>query len=357
LPRAPILALAGVLAALAALPATAAAQDDDRVNVRVGMGDQNIAMFDNADFQALEMRQVRYFMKWNIMEDKDARLQARAYIKRAIDDGYRPLIHLSTDDFTPKQAKRPSVSEYNKNVNRIVRYFRKLGVRDFGAWNEANHSTQPTFDSPNHAALYFKDMWEAVRKTCTMRSCRVVALDLLDQGGVERYIKSFYDRLDRLGGNWTNRARFVGVHNYSDVNRFRNRGLGGIIDEVERHQRDPVFWLTETGGQVGSTGPDGDFFCDPNETDPNDPNSRKSREAFQVKALNWLFKQAETYERFIDRVYLYNWTGQDCKLGPDSRSGGFRSVFDAGLIRSPENPTTRPGYDVVKKAMDEEFKR
>jgi hypothetical protein len=321
------------------------------------MGDQNIEMFNNPDFQALEMRQVRYFMKWNIMEDQDERLRARAYIKRAIADGYRPLIHLSTDDFTPKQAKRPSVREYNANVNRIVRYFRKLGVRDFGAWNEANHSTQPTFDSPNHAALYFKDMWEAVRSTCTMRSCRVVALDVLDQGGVERYIKRFYDRLDRLGGNWTNRARFVGIHNYSDVNRFRNRGLSGIIREVRRNQRNPVFWLTETGGQVGSTGPDGDFYCDPNETNPNHPNSRQSREAHQTKALNWLFGQAATYERHIARIYLYNWTGQDCRIGPDSRSGGFRSVFDAGLIRSLENPTTRPGYDVVKRAMEEKVKR
>ncbi|MCP9488403.1 MAG: hypothetical protein MSC31_00840 [Solirubrobacteraceae bacterium MAG38_C4-C5] len=357
MPRAPILALAGVLAALAALPATAAAQDDDRVNVRVGMGDQNIEMFDNPDFQALEMRQVRYFMKWDIMEDETQRLAARAYIKKAIAEDYRPLIHLSTNNFESKKAERPSIAEYNRNVNRVVRYFRKLGVRDFGTWNEANHSTQPTFDSPNHAALYFKDMWEAVRSTCTMRSCRVVALDVLDQGGVERYIARFYNRLDRLGGQWTNRARFVGVHNYSDVNRFRNRGLGGIIDEVERHQRDPVFWLTETGGQVGSTGPDGDFFCDPNETDRSDPNSKTQRERFQVKALNWLFKQAETYERFIDRVYLYNWQGEDCRLGEDTRNGGQRTVFDAGLIRSSQDPTTRPGYDVVKEAMDEEFKR
>jgi len=357
LPRAPILALAGVLAALAALPAAAAAQDDDRVNVRVGMGDQNIAMFDNPDFQALEMRQVRYFVPWNLMGDKAKRLEARAYIMRAIKDGYRPLVHVSTDDFTPEQAKRPSVSEFNASANRLVRYFRKLGVRDFGTWNEANHNTQPVHDSPNHAALFFKEMWEAVRSTCTMRSCRVVALDLLDQPGSERYVARFYNRLDRLGGQWTNRARFVGVHNYSDVNRFRNRGLGGFIDEVERHQRDPVFWLTETGGVVGQTGPDGDFFCDPNETDQSDENSRTQRERHQVKALSWLFRQAETYDRSIDRVYLYNWTGEDCRLGPDARNGGQRTVFDAGLIRSVQNPTTRPGYDVVKKAMDEEFKR
>ncbi|MEJ7781235.1 MAG: hypothetical protein WKF99_01605 [Solirubrobacteraceae bacterium] len=354
--RAPILALAGVLAALAALPATAAAQDDDRVNVRVGMGDQNIQMFDDPSFEALEMRQVRFFMRWDIMDEREERLRARAYIEKAIDGGYRPLIHLSTNDFRSKQAELPSIAEFNKNVNRIVPYFRKLGVRDFGTWNEANHATQPTFDSPNHAALYFKDMWQAVRKTCTMRSCRVVALDVLDQGGVERYIARFYNRLDRLGGNWTNRARFVGVHNYSDVNRFRNRGLGGIIDEVERHQRDPVFWLTETGGQVGSTGPDGDFWCDPDETDSGDPNSRRSREAFQAKALKWLFRQAETYDRDIDRVYLYNLYGTDCATGPDGQ-GGIRTIFDAGLLRSLQNPSTRPGFDVVKRAMDEEFKR
>lgn len=352
--RAPILALAGVLVALAALPATAAAQD--RVNVRVGMGDQNINMFDEPNFKALDMRQVRFFMRWDIMEHKDERLRARAYIKKAMAEDYRPLIHLSTNNYESKKAERPSVAEYNKAVNRIVRYFRKLGVRDFGVWNEANHKTQPTWDTPSHAALYFKDMWEAVRSTCTMRSCRVVALDVLDQSGVERYIERFYDRTDRLGRTWTNRARFVGVHNYSDVNRFRNRGLGGIIDEVQRHQRDPVFWLTETGGVVGQTGPDGDFWCDPTETDINDPNHPVQRERFQVKALNWLFKQAETYERYIDRIYLYNWYGTNCATGPDGK-GGIRTIFDAGLIRSENSPIPRPGYNVVKEAMDEEFKR
>lgn len=354
MPRAPILALAAVLAALAALPATAAAQDDDRVDVRVGMGDQNIAMFNDPSFKALEMRQVRYFVRWDIMEEADERLEARAYIKRAIADGYRPLLHLSTNNFRPKEAERPSVAEYNSNVNRLVRYFRKLGVRDFGTWNEANHSTQPTFDSPSHAALYFKDMWEAVRSTCTMRSCRVVALDVLDQNGSVSYIRRFYNRLDRLGGNWTDRARFVGVHNYTDVNRFRNRGLGGIIDEVEDNQRDPVIWLTETGGQVGSTS----FDCDPDETNADAADSVESRERHQVKALNWLFRQAETYERSIDRVYLYNWFGQDCLQIQDEQSGERENAFDAGLVRSVEKfDQTRPGYDVVKRAMEEEFKR
>jgi hypothetical protein len=155
-----------------------------------------------------------------------------------------------------------------------------------------------------------------------------------------------------MGGKWTNRARFVGVHNYSDVNRFRNRGLGGIIAEVQRHQRDPVFWLTETGGVVGSTGPDGDYWCDPTETDSEDPSSRPQRERIQVKALNWLFGQAETYERYIDRVYLYSWYGTDCATFPDS-DGGIRNMFDASLIRSAQNFSTRSGYGVVKRAMDE----
>lgn len=32
-------------------------------------------------------------------------------------------------------------------------------------------------------------------------------------------------------------------------------------------------------------------------------------------------------------------------------------MFDAGLIRSAQNFSTRSGYGVVKRAMDEEFKR
>ena len=36
----------------------------------------------------------------------------------------------------------------------LVRRYRPLGVREWGAWNEVNHKTQPTWKSPKRAAQF-----------------------------------------------------------------------------------------------------------------------------------------------------------------------------------------------------------
>jgi hypothetical protein len=81
-------------------------------------------------------------------------------------------------------------------------------VRDFGSWDEANHASQPTWDSPSSAALFFREMYRTVRWHC--RTCGVVALDVLDQVWVERYMASFYRR---LSSTYRRRATIVGIHN------------------------------------------------------------------------------------------------------------------------------------------------
>jgi hypothetical protein len=316
------------------------------------MGDQNLATFDQQAFKDLEFRQARYFLPWNVMDDEDQRLKARDWVLKARSQGMRPLIHLSTDNFNPKKAERPSVKRYGREARRIVTYFRALGVRDFGAWNEVNHKTQPTYNSPSHAALYFVEMYKAVhfnkKKSvkCSTRSCRVVALDVLDQPGAERYIARFYKR---LSPTYERRARFVGIHNYSDVNRFSNRGTGSLIKAVRKEAKNTRFWLTETGGLVAFGKENGAFACN-----PDSPASVRSNEARQKKALEWLFKQAKTYRRYVDRIYLYNWQGIDCKTSKAS-DGTRYNMFDAGLVRL--DGSKRPAYDVVKKNLENNFQR
>ena len=58
------------------------------------------------------------------------------------------------------------------------------------------------------------------------RSCAVVALDVLDQAGVERYMRSFYRH---LSATYRRRATLVGIHNYGDVNRKRTTFTRNII--------------------------------------------------------------------------------------------------------------------------------
>ncbi len=50
-----------------------------------------------------------------------------------------------------------------------------------------------------------------------------MALDVLDQPGVQRYMRSFYRH---LSPTYRRRATIVGIHNYGDVNHRRNRYTG-----------------------------------------------------------------------------------------------------------------------------------
>jgi hypothetical protein len=342
-------ALCSTLAATAlagAAPAPAAAAPD----IRVGVGDQSIAMFDHAEFKELDLRQVRYFVPWNVMGETEQRHRMRAYVKKARSEGMRPLIHVSTTTFDEKKAPRPSVARYRKDVGRLVRYLRGLGVRDFGTFNEANHKTQPTWDSPNHAALFFQEMYRAVHERCSTRSCRVVALDVLDQPGVERYIRRFYDRL--RSRTWQRRAKFVGIHNYSDVNRDSRTRTRGIIKEVRRHNRGARFWFTETGGLVGFGK---NFPCD-----PSSPASLERAEKRAADAVGNVFDLARTYRSSgVQRIYLYNWFGNDCAPNDRTelagRASDERAGFDAGLVR--QDGTPRPGLSEVRRALRGSFSR
>jgi hypothetical protein len=273
-------------------------------------------MFGQDAFTALKLKRVRYFIPWNAMDDRGRRLQARAFVKEARAKHMQVLLHLSTDDFTSKKAKLPSVRAYRTQVRRMVRYFRALGVREFGTWNEANHASQPTYRSPARAADFFREMYRAVKGRC--RSCAVVALDALDQRGVERYMTRFYQH---LSSTYRRRATIIGLHNYGDVNRRRTTYTRSMIKVAHRYNPRSRIWLTETGGLVklGSSFP-----------------FSETRAAHRIDTLFSLVRRYRTSG--IDRVYLYNWTG----VGRDAR-------FDAGLV--DENGVPRKGYTTLRKHL------
>jgi hypothetical protein len=295
-----------ILVALSAAPAEAAS----RYSVRVGIGDQNAAMFSHPGFRALKVKRVRYFIPWNAMRQTHERLRAREYVLAARRAGARVLMHISSDDLRRKKAKLPSKTRYRRDVTRLIKYFRKLGVREWGSRNEANHDSQPTWRSPSRAAWEFK----TVRRAC--RGCTVVALDVLDQRGVERYMRRFYRAL----GSYRRFARIVGIHNYSSVNRKRTKPTGSIIRTARRYNRRTKFWFTETGGVAAFS------------------RAFPYNEARQASRLKFMFSLTRKYRRHIDRLYSYNWTGAP---------RGAR--FDAGLTRA--DGSLRPAYDVFRREM------
>jgi hypothetical protein len=301
------------LAIAALLPASPASA---RSSIRVGVADQSPRMFESPDYQRLQLKRTRYFVASDVMQDATERAKATAFVQAARAAGVSTLVHLSTTDLRSKRGTVVSASAYRRNAGRIVSYFRKLGVRDFGAWNEVNHKTQETWNRIGNAVSYFKSMYTAVKRRC--RSCAVVGLDLLDQAGVDRYMRSFYAR---LSPTWRKRLKVVGIHNYSDVNRNRSTGTRTIITTARRYNRATKFWFTETGALASFRG------------------SFPYSESRQAKRMANMFKLASRFKsRGVQRVYEYNW------FGVENGDCGRSCLFDAGLVDPSGTP--RPAYNV-----------
>ena len=290
--------------------------------IRVGVADQSPAMFASPDFRALNIKRTRYFVPADVMQDAAELARARAFVTAARAAGVSTLLHISTTDLRSKRGPVVSTSTYKRNVARIVAEFRKLGVKDFGAWNEVNHKTQETWNKVGNAASYFKSMYSAVKSRCS--SCNVVGLDVLDQSGVENYIKSFYRR---LSSTWRARLKVVGIHNYADVNRSRTSGTKKIITTVRKYNKRTKFWFTETGALASFRG------------------SFRYSESRQASRMKNMFSLATRYRSLgVDRVYSYNWAG--IEDGPDCGAG---CLFDAGLVGPTGVP--RPVYGVFKSRL------
>src|SRR3954463_3245150 len=143
-----------------------------RIPIRVGIGDQSITMFDQPAFQRARFERVRYFVPWNIMDNPGQLTAATQFVAAARAHDFQVLLHVSTDNYTIRAARLPSVATYRSRVGRLVRYFRGLGGREFGTWNEANHASQPTYRTPTRAADFFREMYRMVKGSC--RTCAVV---------------------------------------------------------------------------------------------------------------------------------------------------------------------------------------
>lgn len=305
-----------IVLALLAIPASASA-----VNVRVGIGDQSAAMFANPNWQALHLKLARYFVEWNAISNPAELQEADTYVTAAKLHGVKVLMHISTDNIKVGTPKLPSLAAYRKDVGALIKRYKPLGVTDWGAWNEENHKTQPTSKSPRAAAQFYG----AMLTMC--KGCNVVALDVLDQRGVEAYIASFM----KYAGANAAKIKVVGIHNYSEVNRevgklqkYSNSypGTLRIIKAVQKVNKTAKFWYTETGGL---------------EKQGNDFPCSDSRAASRTQ---YMFTLAKRYAKYIQRLYTYNWTpSAECAV----------SDFDGGLINL--DGSVRPAYNVFKKNL------
>ena len=335
--RKSLLAVLALVAVIAAIPASASAA---KIPVAVGIGDQSPSIFSQPNFTKLKIKKVRYFIRWNAKDNAGELAAADAYINAAKAAKVRVLLHVSSDILLRaseakakglESAKLPSVAEYRDKVGFLIDRYGGKSI-DWGTWNEINHDSQPTWNNPKRAAQFFV----AMRSMC--KGCNIVAMDLLDQRGVGSYIKRWFRALKP---SQRRAAKVIGIHNYSDTNRYRQKRrpkgqmTSQIIRAVKRYNKRTKYYLTETGGlaKFGSSFPCG--------------SSKKSQSKAlkrQAKAIADMFSLVRRFRRQgVQRLYSYNYWGTDCT-----------SRFDAGLVRS--DGSERPAYRRVKKHI-KQFKR
>src|SRR3954462_64034 len=199
-----------LLAMLLLAPSSASAAS----RYKVGIGDQSATVFSDPLFKALKLKRIRYIVPWNWSTDAGLRTEVAGFLDTARAAGFEPFVHFTARRGCwtgarykqTKACKAPSNRAFKKSFTAFRKTFPTVKV--FGAWNEANHKSQPTYRTPKRAAGYYNTM----RSAC--RSCTIVALDLLDSSNLTSYYRSF--RRAAKG-----RPKLWGLHNYSDVNRRR----------------------------------------------------------------------------------------------------------------------------------------
>jgi hypothetical protein len=297
----PIVAL--LLCATFAAPAQA--------NFKVGIADQDGAMFDNPHFQALNISRVRYLVPYDWFKHSGQNAEVVGFMNRARAAGAEVLVHFTARRgcynnghySRSKKCRAPSVKTYTKAFKRFRATF--PGTNTIGVWNEGNHVSQPTYRKPKLAAKYFL----AARKACS--TCQLVAADVLDGSNMSSWLASFKRYSKNKGKIW-------GLHNYGDVNRKRSSGTAQILRIVPGQ-----VWATETGGILKFQ-------------------NYKRSESRQAKRTKYMFRLFDRYDSRlrgmrsrITRLYNYQWTGA-------ARS----ARFDAGLVNPDGSP--RKAYRTFK---------
>jgi hypothetical protein len=315
----PILLCACLLALAVAAPAKAA--------LTVGISENQPTMFSDPLFQSSGIKHARVVVAWDVVQKGGFDLtRVTQYLANAKADGVEPLVafeHTRGDashcdqkkNYKKAVCKLPTAKQYEAALRQFFAAFPDVKV--IAPWNEINHFTQPTSRDPK-AAAKFTDI---AHKVCP--SCTLVVGDVLDQAdnpsashptfkATTKFIQTFRKALKT-------KRTVCGIHNYSDVNRFRTTGTTALIKALGCSQ----YWLTETGGLYKF----GSFWS------KKTMKGCKTASSCQLKATKYLFDHT-TKNKKIKRVYIYTWYG------------AVTPRFDAGLVADGE---PRPAYQEVVK--------
>jgi hypothetical protein len=270
----------------------------------IGIGEQSPAIFSDKRWKALHSPRVRLVVSWDVLLVPAELREIDAYLGAARGAKARVLVTFAHSRVEGHEDELPSRATWRRLFGKFrARY---PWVRDFQAWNEANHGTQPTSRAPRRAA----QLYDVMRSSC--RKCSISAPAVLDAPNMIRWIRAF-KRAAR------HPVRIWSLHNYLDANRGRLSGTRKFL----RNTRGQV-WFTETGGIANRW-----------------VNGRKTK-SYTVRhaatAVRQVFKLARLSSR-IKRIYFYNWVAP-----PEPRPR-----WDSALI-GPDGKA-RPAYQVIRREL------
>lgn len=221
-----------------------------------------------------------------------------------------------TEGLSKTTARRilPSVPEFDAATEAFRDRYRARGIpiRTFTAWNEPNHSPQPTGEvnsgslGPKRAGQYYRSLKERCAK---MKECTVAGGDFLDRRSLTKsYLDTYLRYAGYLPRTWAYHAYIAGyLHNSERLRWF-------LKATAQPSGRQSNIWLTEQGPLY------------------NYP-KRNGCELMGDEDLRYLLRLPHISTR-IKRFYYYAWTG-------------FRTSFDSGLI-GPRSMAPRKAYFTYK---------
>ncbi len=310
MPAALALALAAGAAGVASAPArptaraagTRPAADQSVIRKIVwGIDDQHQALFSDPRWRALPLRNVRYFVPWDLVHEPHYLHLADRWLTIAGRRGTVPLIAITQSDIRGRTRYLPSPREYRRAVAWMVHRF--WWIKNWTPWNEANLLDQSTLRNPARAVAYWRVLLRLCHR-CTVTSPSIVGYRLASGS----WMRAFARAARRLRGPWA-------IHVYNDINEFNLKALNRLVRQLPPG---PV-WVTEVGGFDRFVG--------------YPPSLSRQRLAEQ-----YIFEVARvTYPR-ISRWYLYQWF-----------ASAKKDRWDSGLLNA--NGSARPALKVVEQQL------
>ncbi len=122
-----------------------------QAKVRVGLSEQNPAMFDQSNWTQLKLKRVRYILPWDYAKHLGTHAEVTAFMNAARAHKQEVLVtfnahrgcFLNNKYRKTKACKAPSTKAYKAAVKGFRKEFPY--AKTFAAWNEVNHVSQPTY--------------------------------------------------------------------------------------------------------------------------------------------------------------------------------------------------------------------